>query len=149
MSIAPGSNTHTQALSGAACLCNNQPTCSQLGPLILRFITSSLMCLLPLLGGGAEIPQAVLPAGVGVNIHFVTGHEKDLGLIAKAGFKFVRMDFGWSAIEKRKGEYDWSGYEELVANLEKRGLRAIFILDYSHLLYEETVTSPNPITGEG
>ena len=26
------------------------------------------------------------------------------------------MDFGWSAIEKRKGEYDWSGYEELVAN---------------------------------
>ena len=52
-----------------------------------------LMCVLPLLGGGAEIPEPVLPAGVGVNIHFVTGHEKDLDLIAAAGFKFVRMDF--------------------------------------------------------
>ena len=26
----------------------------------------------------------MLPAGVGVNIHFVTGHEKDLDLIAAA-----------------------------------------------------------------
>ena len=83
-----------------------------------------------------------------MNIHFVTGHERDLDLIAAAGFKFVRMDFAWSGIEPRKGEYDWSGYEELLANLEKRGLRAIFILDYSHPLYEETVTSPNPLTGE-
>jgi hypothetical protein len=85
---------------------------------------------------------------VGVNIHFVTGHEKDLDLIAAGGFRFVRMDFGWEAIETSKGEYNWAGYEELLANLEKRGLRAIFILDYSHRLYEETTTSPNPITGE-
>jgi polysaccharide biosynthesis protein PslG len=104
-----------------------------------------LMCT-PLLSSGGEIPEPVLPAGVGVNIHFVTGHEQDLDLIAGAGFKFVRMDFAWGGIETRQGEYDWSGYEELLANLEKRGLRAIFILDYSHPLYEETVTSPNPIT---
>jgi hypothetical protein len=108
----------------------------------------ALLCLLPLLGGGAEIPEAVLPAGVGVNIHFVTGHEQDLDKIAGAGFKFVRMDFHWGAVEPRKGEYDWSGYEELLTNLEKRGLRAIFILDYSHPLYEESVTSPHPITGQ-
>jgi len=69
-------------------------------------------------------------------------------MIAGAGVKFVRMDFHWGAIETRKGEYDWSGYEELMANLEQRGLRTIFILDYSHPLYEETVTSPNPLTGE-
>jgi hypothetical protein len=104
--------------------------------------------MLPLAGRGSEIPEPVLPAGVGVNIHFVTGHEKDLDMIADAGFKFVRMDFHWGAIEPRKGEYDWSGYETLLANLEQRGLRAIFILDYSHPLYEETVTSPNPITGQ-
>ena len=107
-----------------------------------------LMALLPLLVGGAEIPEPVLPAGVGVNIHFVTGHEKDLDLIAAAGFRFVRMDFHWQAVEPRKGEYDWAGYEELLANLEKRGLRAILILDYSHHLYEEEVTCPHPITGQ-
>ena len=52
---------------------------------------------LPLACGASEIPEPVLPAGVGVNIHFVTGHEKELNLLAAAGFKFVRMDFGWTA----------------------------------------------------
>lgn len=96
----------------------------------------------------AQIPEPVLPAGVGVNIHFVTGHERDLDLIAAAGFKFVRMDFGWGGIERKKGEYDWAGYDELTANLEKRGIRAIYILDYSNPTYEEEVTSPNPISGK-
>ena len=97
---------------------------------------------------GAGIPEPTIPAGVGVNIHFVTGHEKDLDLIAAAGFKVIRMDFGWGGIERKRGEYNWAGYDELLANLEKRGLRALFILDYSNSLYEETVTSKDPITGE-
>jgi hypothetical protein len=103
-----------------------------------------LTCLLPLVGSAAEIPEPTLPAGVGVNIHFVTGQEKDLDMIAGAGFKFVRMDFAWAAIERRQGEYDWSGYEELLANLEKRGLRAILILDYSNPLYEGTASPQHP-----
>jgi Beta-glucosidase/6-phospho-beta-glucosidase/beta-galactosidase len=95
----------------------------------------------------AEIPETVIPTGVGVNIHFVAGHEQDLDLIAAAGFKFIRMDFAWEAIEKQKEKYDWSEYDQLLANLDKRGIRALFILDYSHSLYEEAVTSPHPITG--
>jgi len=88
----------------------------------------------------AELPPPVIPAGVGVNIHFTRGHEADLDMIAAAGFKFVRMDFTWQGIERKKGEYDWSAYDELTANLEKRGLRALYILDYSNPLYEETIT---------
>jgi len=96
---------------------------------------------------GAELPDLTIPNGVGVNIHFVTGHQQDLDLIAAAGFKFIRMDFAWEATEPEKGKYQWSGYEELLKNLEKRGVRALFILDYSHHLYEAKVTSPHPITG--
>jgi hypothetical protein len=103
------------------------------------------MSAFPLASGGAEIPAPILPEGVGVNIHFIRGHGEDLDLIAKAGFKFVRMDFAWGAIERKKGEYDWSEYEELLANLDQRGIRAVLILDYSNPLYEETVTSPNPL----
>lgn len=112
--------------------------------------TTSLIPLLSLLplALGAQIPPLVLPEGVGVNIHFVTGHERDLDMIAAAGFKFVRMDFTWAAIERKRGEYDWSGYDELTANLEKRGIRALYILDYSNRLYEEEVTSSNPIGGK-
>jgi polysaccharide biosynthesis protein PslG len=78
----------------------------------------------------AQIPSAVIPAGVGVNIHFVTGHARDLDLITNAGFKFVRMDFSWEATERKAGVYDWTEYDELTAHLEQRGLRALYILDY-------------------
>ncbi|OHE79489.1 MAG: hypothetical protein A2107_05745 [Verrucomicrobia bacterium GWF2_62_7] len=100
----------------------------------------ALLVILPSLLLAAELPVPVLPAGVGVNIHFTKGREADLDLIAAAGFKFIRMDFGWAGAERKKGEYDWSAYDELTANLEKRGLRAIYILDYSNALYEETIT---------
>jgi hypothetical protein len=113
---------------------------------LMKIVAVTSIFLSVLAGKAAEIPEPALPAGVGVNIHFVTGHEKDLDLIATAGFKFIRMDFGWEGIEKSKGEYDWSGYDQLEANLEKRGLRPVFILDYSHRLYEETVTHQNPVT---
>jgi polysaccharide biosynthesis protein PslG len=94
--------------------------------------------LLPL-ALGAQIPPAVIPDGVGVNIHFVTGRVRDLDLIAKAGFKFVRMDFGWETTERKAGVYDWTEYDELTAHLEPRGLRAIYILDYVNQLYETMV----------
>jgi len=96
----------------------------------------------------ADLPEPMLPQGVGVNIHFTRGHEKDLDLIAAAGFKVVRMDFTWSAIERKKGEYDWSAYDELTANLEKHGLRPMYIFDYSNRLYEDEVISPNPVFGK-
>lgn len=110
-------------------------------------LRSVFWLLFPFVLSAAEIPATVIPNGVGVNIHFVAGHEQDLDLIAAAGFKFIRMDFAWEAIEKQKEEYDWSEYDRLLANLDKRGIRALFILDYSHHLYEEAVTSPHPITG--
>ena len=116
--------------------------------MFMRFKELVLAAILPFSTVAGEIPDGLIPDGVGVNIHFVTGHEQDLELIAKAGFRFIRMDFAWTATERKNGEYDWSGYEQLLSNLEKRGLRALFILDYSNPLYEETVTNPNPLTGK-
>jgi len=84
----------------------------------------------------------------GVNIHFTTGHEEDLDMIAAAGLKSVRMDLIWQRTETAKGIYDWSEYDELTGNLRKRGLAAIYILDYSNSLYEDTVLFKDPITGE-
>jgi hypothetical protein len=103
---------------------------------------------LPAALGAAPLPPPVIPQGVGVNIHFTTGHERDLDMIAAAGIRWVRMDFHWADIERARGRFDWSAYDELTANLEKRGLGALYILDYSNPLYEETVTSTNPITGK-
>jgi len=94
----------------------------------------------------ADLPPLTFPEGVGVNIHFTRGNERDLDMIRDAGFKFIRMDFGWSATERKKGEYNWSAYDELTANLEKRGIRPLYILDYGNALYEGQMASINPIT---
>jgi hypothetical protein len=109
---------------------------------------ASLLCLLPLALPAAGLPDLILPQGVGVNIHFTRGHEPDLDLIAAAGFKVARMDFSWSGTERQKGQYDWSAYDELTAHLEKRGLRPYYILDYSNPVFEETITSKDPVTGQ-
>lgn len=88
--------------------------------------------------GAATLPSLVVPDGVGTNIHFVRGNEKDLDLIAAAGIRVVRVDFKWDETERYKGVYDWSAYDELASNLAKRGIRPMFILDYSNALHEET-----------
>ncbi|MGH8022139.1 MAG: cellulase family glycosylhydrolase [Limisphaerales bacterium] len=89
-----------------------------------------------------KFPALIIPAGVGVNIHFTIGHERDLNRIAAAGFKFVRMDFFWAQTEPRKGEYDWSDYDTLTGELKRHGLRPYYILDYSNPIYEEKGASP-------
>lgn len=108
---------------------------------------STVVLALGLLPGlvGAQIPTAGIPASVGVNIHFVTGHARDLDLITNAGFKFVRMDFSWEATERKAGVYDWTEYDELTAHLDERGLRAIYILDYVNELYEPMVDAKRAV----
>jgi len=96
----------------------------------------------------ADLPAPVLPQGVGVNIHFTQGHESELDQIAAAGFKVVRMDFTWDPIEKTRGRYDWSAYDQLTSALDKRGLRAMYVLDYSNGLYESAVVSRDPVDGK-
>jgi polysaccharide biosynthesis protein PslG len=115
-----------------------------IAPLPLLFIAWGSLSGAP----SPDLPQLILPQGAGVNIHFTRGHERDLDLIAAAGFKFIRMDFGWGGTERRKGDYNWGDYDALTANLEKRGLRAVYILDYSNGLYEDTVVSRSPIGGQ-
>jgi len=80
-----------------------------------------------------------IPNGLGVNIHF-TGEPRDLELIAEGGFKFIRMDFAWGAIEREKGIYSFekSGYDALTEGCLKRGIHPLYILDYSNRLYEES-----------
>lgn len=107
-----------------------------------KLISVRIAFLLLLLSAQANAQPVILqpiPNGIGVNIHFVKGREKELDMIAEAGFKVIRMDFIWSDIEKVKGQYDFAAYDELTANLEKRGIRPYYILDYSNSLYENEI----------
>jgi hypothetical protein len=86
----------------------------------------------------SSLPELTIPNGFGVNIHF-TGDPQDLDRIREGGFRVIRMDFSWSGIERQKGVYDFekAGYDALTAGCLKRGIRIIYILDYSNRLYEQ------------
>ena len=71
-----------------------------------------------------------------MNIDFTDPKPGELEMLAAAGFKWVRMDFSWAAGAQKKGEYDFSAYDRLSAASEKKGIRAVFILDYGNPLYD-------------
>ncbi|MFH1716967.1 MAG: cellulase family glycosylhydrolase [Planctomycetota bacterium] len=91
--------------------------------------------------GSELLPVPTIPNGFGVNIHF-RGQPRDLDMIAEAGFKFIRMDLSWSGVETAEGIYDFakSGYDSLTSGCVKRGIRILYILDYSNTLYESDMS---------
>jgi len=84
--------------------------------------------------GAMKMP--ILPDGLGVNIHFTDPRAGEMTMLADGGFRWVRMDFVWSATEKEKGRYDFAAYDRLLSELDKKGIRALFILDYGNDLYD-------------
>lgn len=88
------------------------------------------------------LPDLVIPDGFGVNIHFVAPDRAEADLLAAGGARFIRMDFAWGGIERNRGEYDFSGYDKLVAGMLQRGVRLILILDYGNDLYSAPGDSP-------
>jgi hypothetical protein len=105
-------------------------TLAAMSLVLLCFLTLPCVAAVPL-------PELTISDGFGVNIHF-TGNPKDLDLIRDGGFKFIRMDLGWGGIEREKGNYSFerTGYDALTEGCTRRGIRILYILDYSNRLYE-------------
>ncbi len=84
-----------------------------------------------------SLPQPGTLDGMGVNIHFTDPQPGELEMMKSAGFRWVRTDLTWVATERKRGVYDFSKHDRLIAALGKAGLRAYFILDYGNPLYAE------------
>ncbi len=85
----------------------------------------------------AQLSDLAIPEGFGFSL-MGGGSDADLDNMSAIGFKVARRDLGWSRIERQKGVYDFAatGYDAFVERCRKRGIRIIFILDYSNRLYE-------------
>jgi uncharacterized protein (TIGR03382 family) len=81
-------------------------------------------------------PAMDLSQGVGVNIHF-TKDDQALDAAKAAGLGWVRMDFSWGGTERTSGVYDFTAYDALMSSLQKRGMSALFILDYANSLHQD------------
>lgn len=114
-------------------------------PLLLLFLLAGLRTT-TLAAGETGLPKPGTLDGLGVNIHFTHAKPGELEMLAAGGFRFVRMDFFWAGIEQQKGVYDFSAYDHLLKDLDRLGLRAYFILDYGHPLYDGGLS---PYTDDG
>ena len=94
----------------------------------------------------AELPGPAVPEGLGVNIHFTDPRPGEMEMLAGAGLRWVRMDFGWDGTERKKGQYDFSPYDRLLTALDKHKIRAMLILDYSNANYDR---GQSPASDEG
>ena len=74
----------------------------------------------------SALPGPTIPDGFGVNIHFTDAEPGELELLKNGGNRFVRMDFIWQAVERRKGEYDFERYDRLVSMTVHRPLSLRF-----------------------
>lgn len=83
---------------------------------------------------------------LGVNIHFTNPKPGEMKMLAESGVRWVRMDLGWAWTERKKGEYDFSEFDQLMKALDEYKLRAVLILDYSNPLYE---ANQSVVTAEG
>jgi len=83
------------------------------------------------------LPDLTAPSGWGVNIHFTDPAPGEADKLAQSGFKWIRNDFAWSAIERERGKYDFSAYDRLAAALKRANIRPLFILDYGNDLYQK------------
>ncbi len=103
---------------------------------VLSVALFGVLCCARVAAGPGALPLPTFPEPFGVNIHFTQEQPGELDKLAEA-YKAVRMDFIWARTEKTKGVYDFSQYDILVRDLEKRKIRPLFILDYGNDLYQK------------
>ncbi len=104
---------------------------------------------LPAHGPSQDLPDSVIPLGLGVNVHFNTAStpNTEIERLAALGFRFVRMDLFWDFVERQKGQYDFSSYERIVGALVARGIRPLCILAYNNPLYDNSPSPPSTVVG--
>lgn len=95
---------------------------------------SSLIASLAL--SPAWVPARTISDGWGVNLGFNDLAPRERLLLSESGFRWVRRDLFWHVVEPKKGQWDWSVYDRLLADLEPLKIRPVFILCYGNGLYQ-------------
>jgi len=108
-----------------------------------QFLFILITCLFLTAQGvnASNLPALFTNQGFGVNLHAGSFTIKDLDMIQEAGFKIIRTDLTWHEIEKEKGVYNFSNFDQLLSELSKRNLRPLLVLDYGNSLYGCTLNT--------
>lgn len=88
-------------------------------------------------------PCSWLGTGIHSSHGWGRGDLRFIDILGAAGIGVVREEFGWSGIERRKGEYAVNEHtEDFVNRLNERGIRLNLLLTYGNPVYENPL-DPN------
>ena len=90
------------------------------------------------------LPGPRVPDGLGVNIHWTNPRPGEMRMLVSTGLRWIRMDFGWAATERTRGEYVFSSYVRLLTILRRHHIGAVLILDYGNPLYQHGAFPSTP-----
>lgn len=86
---------------------------------------------------GSVEPKPSSPFGMGLYLYRYSKHPAGLRemdraaqMARDAGVKWSREEFGWARIQPRKGEFDWSFYDAMVATARRHGISIYGLLSY-------------------
>ncbi|MCW8132483.1 MAG: cellulase family glycosylhydrolase [Planctomycetota bacterium] len=85
----------------------------------------------------AEMPARTIPECIGVNIKNHSCSPAHLEGVKKSGATYIRRGFYWQSIEKEKGVYNFSEYDELLKEADARGLRVLGVLFGNNPVHED------------
>lgn len=83
---------------------------------------------------GVERPFVVQPTGkdLATNVDLRIFSESELqpvaDVLSSSGFRYVRQPFTWSRIEAQRGAFDWSAYDAIVEQLQRRDIGVIAVV---------------------
>jgi len=70
-----------------------------------------------------ELPDMTVPNTLGMQIK--SSAPEDLQRVAQTGVRFMRRGFYWDAVEKERGVYTFSGYDAMMDEADRLGIRII------------------------
>lgn len=97
----------------------------------------------------APHPASVLRLGTGVNVALENGDAAHrtavLDAVQAAGFTWVRQRIPWEQVEPVPGEFRWEPWDALIADVARRGLTLVAVLDGSPAWARSPEDAGNPL----
>jgi hypothetical protein len=106
--------------------------------------TASHIWLLVVVASWLE-PASAASGLFGVSSHITQVRKHEVELLSRA-FQVARSDFRWSDIERQRGEYDFSVYDNLLRALISSNVTAYWIFDYGNPHYDNGA-APHTVDG--
>ncbi len=103
-------------------------------------VSVAMACTVSVAFAKDPLPDRFFPAPCGIQLKPETFNPTVLSQVRANGldFRVIRKGFYWKDVEKTKGVYNFSDYDETMQDAKKRGLTVVGCLFGSNSLYEDT-----------